>query len=1066
MGLKKVALVIFFISILIPQDLYAGDFGGSKEPVVTILAPTANQEVSGTSFVVQAQVIDDAAVKKVVFELPGQGTIELSSWGRGDHIYSVQWDTTLVADGKHRVYVTGYDWKDRKRKEFVDVFVKNEIVPPSDTTPPIIAISSPTDSNVTDIILLTASASDPESGIASVQFIVNDNSMGLPDTSAPFSFDLDTMTFPTGTVLSIKAVAVNGEGLSDTSATVSVTVSHPPIGNQPPVITLVQPQEGDVITGIMTAEARAEDSDGVAYVEFHVNGVKRRTDDRAPYTYTHFVEKLNVGVNTVEIRAYDNLGAENTRAFQITYSPTDTVNPAIRLEEPVDGNVVSGVVRLLANASDNGPMEKVEFFVNGIGRVGTVFPPDSGTLYEHYWNSEDIADEDYSIYARAIDEAGNVTDTSDRMITVQNQPPTSPVELFNGWDWSFPYEVQPEPYSGLIAGGKTKPSTPRITHKRYDTTWNRLNPNENQYAFDAEFFGVGKGNQDYAFKEVDPNDTTGTKFKGVMVRLKSSNVGPNNVNGVKVGDGEAPNDEPAVPLWVRQKCLNEANGDTAYYSEVDVKGGSGTNRRYHATPWSPCVQREYQNFIDAFAAFQNGLLTYDPRMIGMYITGVSKASGEEMAVQGPGMENLRIAAKLSTKSQTATKTIKAFEDRATWWAEKFGDQQQYKLVMVGYDGLDSLPSSDAKRVEDKLKYGIDFVGPGIGLRGGGPEKYWVRVNDRGHNLYGDEKGYVISKLDDPLITGKRYFGGEMEVFQFYTDQYDLDGDGNKTEMHPLAQEYYRTSVLVTLASGNNFLWTNSQVVDGLDTEMTEYWQQVAGKKADELSDVWSAPYYFAMNRTSPGANKKSCGGTNDPVLKNIERGLYQRNIEGFAVAEPTRHRRRIDEHWDCEDNMPDPEEGSAWVGGNHDPYRDIEERDIKDYDSMGEFTAHKVDQNTGKLAYFVDPLFMNSSQTADMLLKVTFTNRGDNALPWHVTYSSASGMKQTAEVTGDSSKGDVVTATFELKNFKPTDDGESFSSILRDNLNGVDIMIEADLGESGMGDDLEIHFIRLVKKNL
>lgn len=120
-----------------------------------------------------------------------------------------------------------------------------------DTTPPTISITSPQDGEtVSGTVTITADAADEESGIAQVEFFVNDKSIGI-DAAAPYEMKWDsvktlveTASLPffkkfatfllapiarAGDSAVIKTVAANGAGLSSTSAAVSTDITCPEV---------------------------------------------------------------------------------------------------------------------------------------------------------------------------------------------------------------------------------------------------------------------------------------------------------------------------------------------------------------------------------------------------------------------------------------------------------------------------------------------------------------------------------------------------------------------------------------------------------------------------------------------------------------------------------------------------------------------------------------------------------------------------------------------------------------------------------------------------------------------
>lgn len=120
----------------------------------------------------------------------------------------------------------------------------SNVLPPPDTTPPTVSITSPTaGSTVSDTVSVSASASD-DVGISSVEFRV-DGSTITTDTIAPYTISWNTTTITNGSH-SLSAVATDTSGNTTTSSPVSVTVSNvtPPSGS--PLISNLTAASGEV----------------------------------------------------------------------------------------------------------------------------------------------------------------------------------------------------------------------------------------------------------------------------------------------------------------------------------------------------------------------------------------------------------------------------------------------------------------------------------------------------------------------------------------------------------------------------------------------------------------------------------------------------------------------------------------------------------------------------------------------------------------------------------------------------------------------------------------------------
>jgi regulation of enolase protein 1 (concanavalin A-like superfamily) len=180
----------------------------------------------------------------------------------------------------------------------------------SSNQPPQATITSPADGSIFTAgkdIVVTAAASDTDGTISRVDFFAGSTPLGSV-TSAPYA--VTWAAVPAGTY-SLKAVAVDNDGASSSSATVSIRVDT--VTNMPPTVTLSAPASGATYTApaTVTLSASASDSDGtISKVEFYNGTTLLNTDTTSPYSYTW--GSVAAGTYTLKAIAYDNAGASRS----------------------------------------------------------------------------------------------------------------------------------------------------------------------------------------------------------------------------------------------------------------------------------------------------------------------------------------------------------------------------------------------------------------------------------------------------------------------------------------------------------------------------------------------------------------------------------------------------------------------------------------------------------------------------------------------------------------------------------------------------------------------------------
>jgi peptidoglycan/xylan/chitin deacetylase (PgdA/CDA1 family) len=159
----------------------------------------------------------------------------------------------------------------------------------------------------------------------------------------------------------------------------------------------------------VTLSAVDSGGSGVAFIVYTTDG-----SDPSLFGSVYSAPFTVSSTTTVKYRASDNAGnAEATKAQLIQI---DTAAPQVTLTSPVSGATVSGVVRLEATASDTvSGVARVELYVDN-KLLGTA----TSTPYRVNWNTNNkqVPKGSHTIYAVAVDRAGNSRATTPITVTV------------------------------------------------------------------------------------------------------------------------------------------------------------------------------------------------------------------------------------------------------------------------------------------------------------------------------------------------------------------------------------------------------------------------------------------------------------------------------------------------------------------------------------------------------------------------------------------------------------------------------------------------------------------------
>ncbi|MCD6512324.1 MAG: right-handed parallel beta-helix repeat-containing protein, partial [Thermoplasmata archaeon] len=221
-----------------------------------------------------------------------------------------------------------------------------------------------------------------------------------------------------GTVVTATAVANSGYvfdhwggDASGTNPTIQITMDENKSivayfvaipSNQPPTITITSPSNGATVSGTVTIQGTAGDSDGtVQKVEVKIdNGAWTQATGTTEWSYSLNTTVLSNGEHTIYARSFD--GADYSSSASITINIFNNHKPVIVIVSPENGSIVKGTIVVNGTASDedgNDTITKVEIRIdNGTWNVA------NGTISWNYTiNTKELKNGMHVIGARAYD---------------------------------------------------------------------------------------------------------------------------------------------------------------------------------------------------------------------------------------------------------------------------------------------------------------------------------------------------------------------------------------------------------------------------------------------------------------------------------------------------------------------------------------------------------------------------------------------------------------------------------------------------------------------------------------
>ncbi|MEX0985643.1 MAG: Ig-like domain-containing protein [Actinomycetota bacterium] len=383
-------------------------------PSVTLTAPGAGATVSGTAVALSANASDNNGVAQVEFFL--DGTVSLGTDTDSAGGWTGSWDSTLATDGSHTITARATDTIGQTANHQRSVTVDNidELPSVTLTAPGAGATVSGT------AVALSANASDDE-GVTKVEWFLDAGSTAIAtDTSSAGgwtgSWDSTSASYGPHTITATATDTI-GQTADDQH---SIDVDN----DAPPSVEFVAPTEGSTVAGAVDLEATASDDDGVAQVEYFLDGtvsLGTDTDSAGGWTGSWDSTLTTDGSHTITARATDTIGQTANDQRSVTVDNIDEI-PSVTLTAPEEGALVRGsTVSLAAAATDDHGVAQVEFFLDETVSLGV--DADGSDGWTGTWDSTLTSDGPHAISAVATDTIAQ-TASSAASVTVDNTPPT------------------------------------------------------------------------------------------------------------------------------------------------------------------------------------------------------------------------------------------------------------------------------------------------------------------------------------------------------------------------------------------------------------------------------------------------------------------------------------------------------------------------------------------------------------------------------------------------------------------------------------------------------------------
>ncbi|MFN3683717.1 MAG: Ig-like domain-containing protein [Fimbriimonadaceae bacterium] len=280
--------------------------GDAQAPQVSFINPTNGANLWGRLRVrINAQ--DNTAVRTVRFFVDNTLIRTFTAAP-----YEMDWSSASVPDGSHTLRAVAEDTSGNQATAQVSVQVVNYV----DNVPPTVSFRFPrTGQRINGGVVLSVDAQD-DRAVRYVRLYLN-GTLLRTFTSGPYEMNWSTRSVPDGSY-TLRAEAVDGLG-NTASDTVTVTVDNSSVAyedNEAPVVSFVNPTNGQTVSGTLAIRIEGRDNVGVESIQFFADGVLIRTFTFGPYTMQWSSKSVWDGPRVLTAVAKDKKG--NTSVAQTT----------------------------------------------------------------------------------------------------------------------------------------------------------------------------------------------------------------------------------------------------------------------------------------------------------------------------------------------------------------------------------------------------------------------------------------------------------------------------------------------------------------------------------------------------------------------------------------------------------------------------------------------------------------------------------------------------------------------------------------------------------------------------
>ncbi|MBD3286064.1 hypothetical protein GF359_06115 [candidate division WOR-3 bacterium] len=303
---KKVIILAFALLLSVSLSTLSCD---GKPPTVSIINPEDGSFVED-EVRIEVEAEDEGEIDQVYFYI--NNTFMLAD---ANSPYEYVWDASGLNRGtKHLIKATAFDKAGNEASDVINVTIGVE-----DDKPPIVQITSPEDgSSVSDEKHICVDAED-NVRVENVLFLIDEVEV-FDDAEPPYEYVWDLAGLEHGSDHLIEVFAYDPAGNEGRDAiNLVVDTMHP-------IVSIMEPDDGARVWGMVTIRVDAVDNDEVVYVDFYIDfdpdDPQEEPDTSVgnePYEYIWGTYELPPeSSHEISVTAYDEAGNEAWDVITVT----------------------------------------------------------------------------------------------------------------------------------------------------------------------------------------------------------------------------------------------------------------------------------------------------------------------------------------------------------------------------------------------------------------------------------------------------------------------------------------------------------------------------------------------------------------------------------------------------------------------------------------------------------------------------------------------------------------------------------------------------------------------------